>query len=310
MKKIAIIGAGLIGNTWAAVFAQAGHEVCLYDPSPDARGGAPDRVASALKNLESFDLLVESPETILSRISVADDISSALAGAVYVQECAPERLELKRELFQDLDRLAEPEAILASATSTIPGSQFTEQLPGRERCIIAHPSTPPHVLSLVEVCPTSWTSASVVEETRAFLESLGHVTTLIRKETDGFILNRLQAALVCEAYRLWEDGCASAEDIEKTVRETLGMRWALMGPFETISLNARNGLQDYLNNFGEIFYRINRSQHARPFDPAAVRRLEEEWLAQHGNPTWDERRARRDRRLLDLVAHKKHMDKA
>ena len=310
MKKIAIVGAGLIGSTWAAVFAHAGHDVSLYDPHPDALDSAPERIAAAIRDLESFELLKEKPQAILSRISVSQDISSALAGASYVQECAPEKLELKQELFQQLDRMAEPHAILASATSTIPGSQFTEQLQARDRCIIAHPSTPPHVLSLVEVCPTQWTSTSVVEQTREFLESAGHVTTLIRKEIDGFVLNRLQAAIVCEAYRLWQDGCASAEDIEKTVRETLGVRWALMGPFETISLNAHNGLQDYLKNFGEIFFRINSGQHARPFDTAAVQRLEQDWLDQHGNPSWEERRTRRDRRLLALVAHKRLMDGA
>lgn len=308
MQKITIVGSGLIGTTWAAVFAKAGHPVCLYDPSAESLRTAPERIGAALQDLANAGLVEEQRDQILARITLEEDLAEAVSGASYVQECAPEKVEIKLDLFRELDRLAEKGTILASATSTIPGSRFTEKLPGRERCIVAHPSTPPHVLSLVEVCPTPWTAAHVVEDTRRILEGAGHVTTLIRKEADGFVLNRLQAALVCEAYRIWEDGVASAEDIEKTVRETLGMRWALMGPFETISLNARAGLLDYIKTFGEIFYRINRSQQARPFDLAAVERLEQEWLEQHGHPEWQNRRDRRDRLLLALVAHKRQME--
>lgn len=305
MDKIAIIGSGLIGSTWATVFAQAGHQVQLYDASPEAEKNSPNLIKKALRDLEDFNLLKEEPDTILSRISFSSSMSDTLAGAGYVQECVTENLELKKKLFKEMDAVSEPHAILASATSTIPGSQFTEELSGRDRCIIAHPSTPPHILPLVEICPAPWTSSTVIDRTQVFLRSIGHETTLIKKEIDGFILNRLQASLVCEAYRLWQDGYASAEDIEKTVKQTLGVRWALMGPFETIALNAPNGLNDYLSKFGDLFYRINSTQHARPFDAADSKRLEAEWLDQNGDATWDERRTSRDQRLLALVAHKR-----
>ncbi|MCL4186883.1 MAG: 3-hydroxyacyl-CoA dehydrogenase [Rhodobacteraceae bacterium] len=306
MMQAAIIGAGLIGHSWAVVVARAGHRAVLHDADAGALSTAPGRIARALADLDGNGLLDEPADAVAARIAITPDLEEAIAGAAVVHECVPEDLSVKRQMFARLDAAAAPGTILASATSTIPASAFTEGLAGRERCIIVHPSTPPHILPLVEICPAPWTSAATTDRTVDFVSRLGQVPSLVRREVDGFILNRLQAAVVCEAFRLWEDGYASAADIEATVRETLGMRWALMGPFETISLNAPNGLVDYLSRFGDLFYRINSTQQARPFDMQAVRRLEEERLASGLDADVEARRALRDRRLLALAAHKRH----
>jgi L-gulonate 3-dehydrogenase len=303
MDQVAIVGAGLIGSSWALVFARAGRAVRLYDPDPAALPVALSRVDGALEMLEAHGLLGEQPASIRSRIVVTADLREAVRDALYVQENAPERTAIKAELFARLDTLADPRAILASSTSTIPVSQFTQDLPGRGRCIVAHPSTPPHVLRLVEVCPAPWTHEDTVTRTLEMQEAVGQVPTLIRKEVQGFVLNRLQVALACEAFRIWEDGIASADHIEKTVSETLGMRWSLMGPFETLSLNAPDWLADYFARFGEIMHRINTSQVARPIAPEAVAQLEAE-LFGDAPPDFAAKRSRRDERLLGLVAAK------
>jgi L-gulonate 3-dehydrogenase len=305
MTQNAIIGAGLIGYTWAVVVARAGQRAVVHDVDPEALATLDGRVAKALADLDDHGLLEEPPGAIAARITSVATLEEALEGAEVVLECAPERREVKQAVFERLDALAAPDALLASATSTIPASGFTEGLAGRDRCIIIHPSTPPHILPLTEICPAPWTATETIERAVAHVRKLGQVPSLIRKEIDGFVLNRLQAAVVCEAYRLWEDGIASASDIEATVRETLGMRWSLTGPFESVALNAPNGLVDYLEKFGGLFHAINATQKARPFDMEAVRRLDAERIAAGLSPDVEARRSQRDRRLLALAAHRK-----
>ena len=305
MDRIAIIGAGLIGHTWAIVVARAGLRAVLHDSDAAALASAPARIAKALADLDAWGLLDEPAEAIAARISTAPDLPTAIAGASIVQEAIAERREAKEALFATLDALAPPEVILASATSTIPASSFTEGLAGRSRCIIIHPSTPPHILPLVEVCPAPWTAPEVVERSLAHVRALGQTPSLIRKEIPGFVLNRIQAAVVAECFRLWQDGIASAADIEATVTGTLGPRWALLGPFEVISLNAPGGLVDYLEKFGPLFEGINATQTARPFDMDAVRALDAERLSSGISADVEARRDRRDRLLLALAAHRK-----
>jgi L-gulonate 3-dehydrogenase len=238
---------------------------------------------------------------------VAATLEEALDGATYVQESIPERAELKRPLFEKLDAMVPREIILASSTSTIPISSFTEYLKGRDRCIVAHPGTPPHLLKLVEIVPAPWTSAETVERTQKLMEACGQIPSVLKKEIQGFILNRLQYAVISEAYRLWEDGVAGVEDIDKTMRDALGLRWSFMGPMETISLNAPGGVPDYHERYGQIVLEVNSSQKARAWDKEAVQRLEKERLRSRPIKDIAGRRAWRDRRLMALLAHKRQM---
>lgn len=305
MDKIAVVGAGLIGRAWALVFARAGHAVALYDVDQKALQENLPIIDASLADLKRSGLINEPPSTVRARIRAAGTLDDALDGAAYVQENIREALDDKREIFRRMDTVSPPETILASSTSTIPASEITRNLAGRKRCIVAHPVNPPHLVPLVEVAPAPWTAPDVVGRTHALLEQVGQVPILVKKEVQGFVLNRLQAALVGEAMRLYEDGYASAEDIDKCVRAGLGLRWSFMGPFETIDLNAPGGVCDFATRYGSLLYEMMKTQVARPWSEALIRRLEAERRKTQPADRLAERQAWRDRRLMALRAHQK-----
>jgi 3-hydroxyacyl-CoA dehydrogenase len=233
-------------------------------------------------------------------------LAEALDGADLAQENGPEQLEVKRELFAELDRLADPRTILASSTSAIQCSLFTADLPGRARCLVAHPVNPPHLVPVVELSGAPWTDPSVIARARAIFEGIGQAPVTVLKEADGFILNRLQAALLAEAFRLVEEGYVTPQDLDVTVKDGLGLRWAFMGPFETIELNAPGGIPDYCSRYGGFFRRLaSDPPPAGVWDDANVARVVTAW---GGTPTPEAHAAktrRRDQRLAALVAHKR-----
>jgi len=306
-QRIAIVGAGLIGRAWAIVFARAGHAVTLSDTARGANKSAYEWIARTLGEMHGFGLIDEAPAAVLGRLRSTDSLADALAGAQYVQESVRETVEAKKEIFAAMDRVAAPDCILASSTSFIPASAFSETLAGRSRCLVAHPVNPPHVVPVVELCPAPWTDAAVLERARALHAGSGQVPVIVRREIPGFILNRLQAALVCEAVRLYEDGIASAEDIDKTVRDGLGLRWSFMGPMETIDLNAPGGVADYAARYAATMVEMNRAQTPRDWDTSTLKRLEAERRKQLGADDLAARAAWRDRRLMALAAHKRRM---
>ncbi len=310
MENIGIIGAGLIGRAWAMVFARAGHPVALHDSDAKALAASLGFIRESLAAQREHGLIDEPPEAVLERITPAATIAAALADAAYVQENVRETLEAKQAIYAEMDALAAPKCILASSTSFIPASAFSADLAGRARCLVAHPVNPPHVVPVVELCPAPWTAPEVVARARALHASVGQVPVVVQKELPGFILNRLQAALVCEAIRLYEDGYASAEDIDKTIRDGLGLRWSFMGPMETIDLNAPGGVVDYAQRYAKTLVEMNRSQGPREWDPAALRRLAEERRSMVPATELDARAVWRDRRLMALVAHKRKISAA
>ena len=305
MEKIAIIGAGLIGRSWAIVFARAGREVALHDSDPASLEANLATLDASLDDLHSAGLLAEPPAKVRARIRIAGTLEEALAGAAYVQENVAETVQAKRTIFARMDALAAPDTILASSTSTVPASAFSEGLAGRARCIVAHPVNPPHLVPLVELSPAPWTASEVIERARQLQLSVGQVPIVVKKEIQGFILNRLQAALLAEAWRLYEDGYASAEDIDATVRDGLGLRWSFMGPFETIDLNAPAGVADYVARYGQVLYEINASQTPRRWSGECLARLEAERRQVLPAAGLVDRQAWRDRRLMALLAHKR-----
>ena len=179
-----------------------------------------------------------------------------LTDAAWVQENLPEEVALKRTVFAELDRLAPPDAILASSTSAIVASQFTADLAGRARCLVAHPVNPPHLVPVVELCGAPWTSEATLDRARADDGIARAGAGLVRREIEGFVLNRLQGALLTEAMRLVADGVVSPDDLDKTMRDGLGMRWSFMGPFETIELNAPGGVADYCARYSGFYRRL------------------------------------------------------
>jgi 3-hydroxyacyl-CoA dehydrogenase len=194
MGNVAIVGAGFIGRAWAISFARAGHVVTLWDDDAKAPGKALSYIERLLPDLEAHDLLDGGTAADLrKRMHAADGLEDALSDADYVQENTPENVEIKRAIFARLDAAAPPGAILASSTSAILPSAFTERLPGRARCIVVHPLNPPYLIPAAEVVPAPWTDAGVVERTAAFLRAAGHAPIVMKRELDGFVMNRLQA---------------------------------------------------------------------------------------------------------------------
>lgn len=302
--KIAVVGSGLIGQAWAIVFARGGHEVKLWDGDPNAVASALTLIAGQVADLKAAGL-IDHPQALLERIRGAQTLEDVLDGAQYVQENLPERVEMKKEIFGRMDKIASPTCVLASSTSSIPASAFTEDLPGRARCLIAHPVNPPYLVPVVEICGAPWTDAAIVQKTWDVMESVGQKPVKIHRELQGFILNRLQGALLREAFKLVEQGYVDAEGLDVTVREGLGLRWSFMGPFETIDLNAPDGLADYARRFGGMYQSIAQEQTStEPWSEALIAKLEASRRKILPKDQLLARRLWRDRRLMGLAAHK------
>lgn len=306
MTKIAIVGSGLIGRAWATVFAGHGFEVALHDVKPEAAKAARSHIGRNLKELAGHGL-VDDPKGSLARIRVAKDLADALTGVALVQENGPETVEAKQALFAEMDALAPASAILASSTSFIMASTFSEALKGRTRCLVAHPVNPPHLVPIVELAPAPWTDPKVVAKAKRLYEQAGQVAITLRKEKPGFVLNRLQAVLLAEAFRLVGEGVASAEDVDKTIRDGLGLRWAFMGPFETIELNAPGGIPDYCARYSQSLHRMAASSEGlgNPFDRATVTEVMREWRGAQEADRVKRLSDWRDSRLAALRAHKR-----
>jgi L-gulonate 3-dehydrogenase len=301
-RPVAVIGAGLVGVGWAIVFAKAGLEVRIYDADRGATERALALIPAQLKELQSFGL-VDDPVSIAAHLKPAYRLADAIDGARYAQESVLEQVDLKRRLMQELEEIAGPDLVIGSSSSGIPASAFTQGLKIASRVLIVHPVNPPYLVPVVELVPSPETSLATVDFVDALMRGLHRSVVHLRKEIPGFVLNRLQAALLREAWALVEDGVASCEDIDKTVRDGLGWRWSFMGPFETIDLNAPGGVADYANRFGTLWHEIVKSRtHEKPWQPELIRKVEDERRSMLSLDNLATRRAWRDRRLMALAA--------
>ena len=307
----AIVGAGFIGRAWAISFARAGANVRLWDQAEGAAAKAIDYISGVLEDLAGNDLLIgQSPAAVLARISPAATLDDALAEATHVQENTPEVLETKIAVFQKLDAAARPDAVLASSTSALLPSRFTEGLKGRGRCLVVHPINPPYLIPAAEVVPAPWTTSETVERTRNFLVAAGHAPLVMKKELDGFIMNRMQGALLEEAFRLVADGYASVEDVDVGIRDGLALRWSFMGPFETIDLNAPGGVRDYVERYQGIYEKLFPQMQRRvDWNGPVMATVEPERRKLVPAEKLQDRQVWRDRRLMALAAHKRRAAK-
>jgi 3-hydroxyacyl-CoA dehydrogenase len=304
MTQVAVVGAGLIGRAWSIVFARAGFDVALWDPFPRQVDAALSFIAERLPELEEAGLIKETPAVVASRVRPAGTLAEAVTTAEHVQENGPERVDAKLALFAELDGAARPDAVLASSSSGIPASAYTEGLAGRARCLVAHPVNPPYLVPLVELCPAPWTDPAAVSRTRALMASAGQVPATVNKEMDGFALNRLQGALLAEAFRLIADDVISPADLDALVKHGLGLRWSFMGPLETIDLNAPGGLGDYCERYGPLYWQLQQQMTPREWDAALIDRLHAARRAELPANLQGVRQEWRDRRLMALLAHK------
>jgi 3-hydroxyacyl-CoA dehydrogenase len=305
MPTIAVIGAGLIGRAWAHVFARAGWQVRVFDADPEATARAPALVAQSLREAAGHGLVAD-PEAAALNVRVAAALEEAVSGVDFVQESGPELPDVKQALFQRMDAIAAPGAVLASSTSAIVPSRFTQTLPGRARCLVAHPVNPPHLVPVVELCGAPWTAPETIARARAIFASVGQSPIEVKREIDGFILNRLQVALLTEAFRLVGEGYVTPQDLDRTIADGLGLRWSFMGPFETIELNAPEGIVDYCRRYGDWFRRY-MADLPKPevWNEANWRRVAEAWGPAPDAATVARKSRWRDARLAALAAHKR-----
>jgi L-gulonate 3-dehydrogenase len=310
-ERIAAVGAGLVGRAWSIVFARAGFEVALWDPVEGAVEKALGLVDQALPELAEADLLRgATPAETRGRMRAAASLADALAGVVHVQESAPERVEVKRGLWRELDAAAPADAVLASSTSGIPASAFTEGLKGGARCLVAHPINPPHIVPLVELVPAPWTAPETVERTAALMRAVGQRPIPLAREVKGFVVNRLQGALLAEAFKLVEDGVCGVDDVDAAIADGLGLRWSFIGPFETIDLNSPTGVRGYCEMLGPLYYELAKEQaEARPWGAELVAKIEAARRARLAAGDITSRAQWRDRRLAHLVGAKAEADR-
>lgn len=303
--KAAILGSGLIGRSWAMVFARGGHEVVLWDQDDAQVTKALAHIANTLPLMAAEGLIADAG-AVQARIKGAASLAEALDGIDFVQENIVERAEPKQILFAEVERLAPRDAILSSSTSATMPSIIFGGLATRERCLVSHPLNPPHLAPIVELCGADFTSPEVIARAHVFMAGCAMSPITVMREIEGFILNRLQLAVLNEAFRLIAEGYVSAEDLDKTIKDGLALRWSFMGPIETIDLNAPQGVADYLERYGPTIRRVGEAQSAAAPWPASIAAtLDAERRALVPSEKLTAATEWRDRRLMALAAHKR-----
>ena len=242
IKTVAIVGGGLIGASWAALFTAGGIDVVAWDPDATARALFRDRVNAARKQLAQLGRRGRGKLKIVARLK------AAVADADLIQESAPEKLELKHRLFAEIVAAAKPQATIASSTSSFAWSALTEGMKEPSRLIVSHPFNPPHLVPLVELFGTD---AARVQAAAVFYEAMGKVTIRMKREAPGHVANRLASALWREAVHIVAEGIADVADVDKALVEGPGLRWSIQGAHMTYHLGGgEGGIRHYLDHLG------------------------------------------------------------
>ncbi len=256
--KIGIVGTGLIGSGWAAFYAAKGFAVNLFDVNASVRQAGRERTLAYLTLLRDHDLLdTDGHDRAVAGLAVTDDLSEAVEGTHLVQESVTERYDVKKNVFRQIDRAADPDTILASSSSGLLISELQTVMERPERSLIAHPFNPPHLVPLVELVPGKQTAPTVLAETKTLFESLGKVPVVLNQEVPGHIANRLQAAVWREAIDLVLKGVASVADVDKAIAAGPGIRWALFGPHMIFHLaGGPGGMKHFIEHVGVSFDKV------------------------------------------------------
>jgi len=305
ITKTTIAGSGVIGSSWAIVYARSGCDVAIYEHSAERRPAILERLRVGLTDSASLLAEADTVEQVLARVTIHSDLAEAVKGAQIVHECIEEKLESKRAFFEILEKVAPDDAILATSTSSFPVSHFASELACRERCIVIHPATPPHLLPVTEICPAPFTADWVNTASTEFMHQCGQSPIQVKKEVEGFVLNRMQAALLVEMISLLKEGLVDPKDIDAIISQGFGLRWAFLGPFEGVDLNAHGGIRQYFENFGFLTNdRATQYGLGKILDDDVVSKLEEYARSRIPLEALPEKVAWRDQSILALRALK------
>ena len=297
-QKATVIGGGVIGASWTALFLARGMAVTVCDPAPGIEQRVRAELADIAPNLEQLGLPDVSSSSMPLRFD--PEIATAVAGADIVQENGPERLDIKQQMWQEVESGAPAVAIFASSSSSIPASAMASGMKDPGRLIIGHPFNPPHLVPLVEIVAAPGTPADVVDRAVAFYRAMGKRPQVLAKEIPGFVANRLQAALFREAVYLVAQGVVSEQQLDDVVTSSIGMRWAVGGPFQSFHLGGGpGGLPDFIRHLGPALEALWKTFGTATFDDATVTML----TAQAANfgASVEELAARRDDAELRLL---------
>lgn len=299
VERVACIGAGVIGGGWVAYFLAAGLDVTAWDPAPDGEADLHRLLDTAWPALQRAGLAEGASR---ERLVVAPSLRDAVADAQFVQESAPERLDLKADLLAELDAATPPEVVIASSTSGYGMSEMQARCERPERLVVGHPFNPPYLIPLVEVVGGKQTSSEAVAKATGFYESIGKKVVQMEHEVPGFVANRLQEALWREALHMVDSGEATVEQVDLAITEGPGLRWPLMGPCMTFHLaGGEGGMAHMLDHFGPSL----ESPWTRLAAPQLTQELREKMVRgcerEAGGRSIPELVAERDRGLIALL---------
>lgn len=254
--RIVILGAGSIGVAFAATFSDAGAQVCLVDPDAERRAAVP----AGLRHQGTAIATAGLSRGMSGKLTVAAEVGTHLAGSDLVLECGPEDLAIKKDIFAGLVRDADARTLLATASSAITISRIVPDAALQARCLVAHPVNPPSILRVIELVPAPGTAPEATTRAHDVFSAVGFHAVLLGHEIEGFVMNRMQSAVLREAYRLVDEGVTDVSGIDAIMRLGLGPRWALSGPFETAELNTPGGIKAHAARMGPAYKRIGEDR--------------------------------------------------
>ncbi|MBN2282388.1 MAG: 3-hydroxyacyl-CoA dehydrogenase family protein [Deltaproteobacteria bacterium] len=258
IRRVAVIGTGVIGAAWVTLFAIKGYDVAAYSRTRSTREKGLENVHSNLGFFVKKHMISEvERESALRRVTIVDDLEEAVRDADFIEECTGETYDVKKSIFSEIGKYAPSHAIIASSTSGLSMSEIQQVVKQKDKCIITHPWNPPHLIPLIEIVPGKDTSQETTDTAYSFMERLGKVPVIVRKEVTGFIGNRLAAALWREAIDLVDRGVATVEDVDKAIHAGPGIRWALMGTHMTYHLGGgeAGGYSHFIEGIGNTTFK-------------------------------------------------------